>query len=374
VALTTTVGRLTEIDAANSSGDGPLRLRRSWPRDDRLLLEYERPDGSTVAGQWYPDATCGAEVAAETPGSTWVRGPGVVLQPRGCDRRLTHLAPLVAEPGAVLLVHRPERRAVVRRPGRRYAKVLPSQKAARALVADRAARATGAIEMPELLHADVDAGVLEWAEVPGRSLYDLLRDDAVPPCRLAAAGGAAGRALRALHDAPPPPGVGRHDSDAELGTAASWLRGAVAHSTLPTGVEEAFVEAAGALLAATSPTVLLHRDLHEKQVLIDGPRATLIDVDTIAVGEAALDVANLLVHLDLRVAFGLPFERAQVVAAGVLGEYAPSASVQERIPAHAAIARIRLACLYAFRPQQAELAMQLVTGGLDSVACRIAGY
>jgi hypothetical protein len=372
VALTTTVDRLSQIDVPEWPDHDPLRLRRSWPRDDRLLLEYERPDLTTVAGQWYPDATRGAEVAADTPGSTWLRGHGVVLQPGGCDRRLRRLAALVAEPGAALLVHRPERRAVVRRPGRRYAKVLPSAKAARALVADRAARATGAIAMPELVHADVEAGVLEWAEVPGRSLYDLLHDHAVPLHRLADAAGAAGRSLRALHDASPPPGIGHHDTNAEAGTAASWIQAAVVHSTPPAGVEELFVAAAAALTATTSPTVLVHRDLHEKQVLVDGRRATLIDVDTIAAGEAALDVANLLVHLDLRVAFGLPVERAHAAAARFLGEYAPSTSVLERIPAHAAVARIRLACLYSFRPRQAELAGQLVTGAFDSVVRRVA--
>jgi Ser/Thr protein kinase RdoA (MazF antagonist) len=107
--------------------------------------------------------------------------------------------------------------------------------------------------------------------------------------------------------------------------------------------------------------VVIHRDLHEKQVMIDGDHATFIDLDTLAVGEAALDIANFLVHLDLRVALGLPVERARATATAFLDAYHPSRAVVERIAAHAAVTRIRLACVYAFRPLQAALAVHLVT-------------
>ncbi|CAN5642705.1 hypothetical protein BH18ACT3_BH18ACT3_27220 [soil metagenome] len=362
MALSSTVDRLAVVDPGEGSPDAALRLRRSWPRGEgKLLVEYERSDGSTIAGQWYADPEQGAAVSAATRGSMWLRSRRLVLQPDGRDRRLPRLAGLVAEPGAALLVHGPERRAVVRRPGRRYAKVLPSRKAARVLSADRAARATGAIRMPELLSADVAAGILQWSEAPGRSLYEMLHDEAVPLTRLGAAAGAAGSSLLAMHLASLPQGVGHHGPQEEAEVAAFWMRGAMAHSAPPAGVEAAFTAAAAELSAATSPVVLIHRDLHEKQVLVDGEQATLLDLDTLAGGEAALDVANFLVHLELRAALGLPAERALAVAGGFLDAYRPSSAVIARIPAHAAMTRIRLGCLYAFRPRQADLAAQLVT-------------
>lgn len=362
MAMTSAVDRLAAIDEDDNSSIGPLRLRRSWPRgEDKLLVEYERADGSTIAGQWYADPERGREVAETTPGSTWLSSRRVVLQPGGCDRRLPRLSALVAEHGATLLVHRPERRAVVKRAGCRYVKVLPSKKAARALDADRAARDTGVIDMPELLYADVDSGVLEWAEAPGRSLYDLLHDASVPLAQIAAAAGAAGTSLRAMHRAPVPAGLGHHGSDAEADAAAFWLRGAAEYSTSPNGAVAMFAAANADLSSGTSATVLIHRDLHEKQVLVDGEHATLIDLDTLACGEAALDVANFLVHLDLRVSLGLAADRAEAAAAEFLTAYRPSPEVVHRIPAHAAMARVRLACLYAFRPDQAEGAARLVT-------------
>jgi len=58
---------------------------------------------------------------------------------------------------------------------------------------------------------------------------------------------------------------------------------------------------------------------------------------------------------------GLAVARAEATAAAFLAAYQPAQAVVRRIPAHAAVARIRLACLYAFRPRQAGCAAQLVT-------------
>lgn len=374
--MTSTIERVTALDSDDGRGTGALHLRRSWPRDDgRLLLEYERPDGSTVAGQWFRDAARGVEAAAATPGSCWLETHGVVLQPNGADRRLTRLAGLVAEPGAALVVHRPERRAVVRRPDGRYAKVVPPGNAARILAADRVARAIDVLQMPDLVSADLVAGVLEWAEVPGRSLYELLHDPSVSLAGLADAGAAMGAALRALHLAPVPRGLVRHTAEAETNGAASWVRHTFAHGDMPApDIDTALDRAATVMSAADSPVAVLHRDLHEKQVVIADDRATLLDFDTLAVGEPALDVANFLVHLDLRAALGLPVERARATALAFVDEYRPSTAVVERIPAHAAVTRIRLACVYAFRPRQAERAARLVTDPLEGSLIAVARH
>ncbi|MBW3576005.1 MAG: hypothetical protein KY450_14430 [Actinobacteria bacterium] len=115
--------------------DGPLRLRRAWPRGPgHLLLEYVEPGGDPVPGQWFADPARLAEVAAETvagagagPGQvTAVAERGVLLQRGGADRRLAALGAVVDDETATLVVHRPERRAVVRRrrrSGTTYVKV-----------------------------------------------------------------------------------------------------------------------------------------------------------------------------------------------------------------------------------------------------------
>ncbi len=41
----------------------------------------------------------------------------------------------------------------------------------------------------------------------------------------------------------------------------------------------------------------VHRDFYYSQVLIDGPRLTLIDFDLLALGDPAIDVANFTAHL-----------------------------------------------------------------------------
>ncbi len=356
------LARLSQLGPPTES----LHLRRAWPKgEDRLLLEYADDGGSTVAGQWHADRDAGEAIARATPGATWVPEAAVVLQRGGADRRLPAVARLLAEPGATLVVHRPEWRAVVRRPGPTYAKVVRPERAAAVLAADRAARDTDVVVMPDLLATNLDDGVLEWAELPGRALYDLLLDTTVGAQDLARAGAAAGRAVRALHGAAPPPGVPRHSPAAEVAAAGRWVRPATALSTVPTGLDRALRHAADLLAEPAGPPVLVHRDLHEKQALIDGDRAGLLDVDTLAVGDAAVDLANLLVHLDLRTALGLPPERGRAVADAFLDAYQPTAEIVARIPAYTASTRVRLACVYAFRPAEQAGAARLITDPTD---------
>ena len=52
-----------------------------------------------------------------------------------------------------------------------------------------------------------------------------------------------------------------------------------------------------ARLPAAATAVPLHRDFYYSQVLFDGPRLHLIDFDLLALGDAAVDVANFTAHL-----------------------------------------------------------------------------
>ncbi|WP_157937001.1 glycosyltransferase family protein [Geodermatophilus chilensis] len=101
---------------------------------------------------------------------------------------------------------------------------------------------------------------------------------------------------------------------------------------------------------APDPAVPLHRDLHDRQVLVAGDGSVgLLDFDLLAAGEPALDLANLLAHLSLRQRQGLVADAAPLRAA-VLEGYRPSSAVAARVPVHEATTRLRLAAVYAFRP------------------------
>ncbi|MGH3386204.1 MAG: hypothetical protein ACRDO1_16625, partial [Nocardioidaceae bacterium] len=83
----------------------------------------------------------------------------------------------------------------------------------------------------------------------------------------------------------------------------------------------------------------------------------LLDFDLAAAGEAALDLANLLVHLELRSVQGrCSVERANRCAVGVVEGYGPSKALLSRLPAYLLTTRIRLAAVYAFRPGRSPCA------------------
>lgn len=328
-----------------------------------------------MPGQWFADLARLRKVAAETAagagpgGITVVAEQGLLLQRGGADRRLPALPGLVDDEAATLVVHRPERRAVVRRrraTATTYVKVWRLGRAP-------AAAPELPVRTPAVLAADVEAGVVEHAELEGRSLHDLLGDARLPDADVARAFAAAGAAVATLHGAPAPPSTSAHDVEAEAGVVARWVGHALDHRALPAGSrlragEE--LDRVRAMLAGpgrgpdAGPAALVHRDLHDKQVLVaPAGDVGVLDLDTLAAGEAALDVANLLVHLELRaLQGGCPRSRAEVAAAAFLDGYRPDPAVTARLGAFAAATRLRLACVYAFRPAWAGVVSALLEG------------
>ena len=107
---------------------------------------------------------------------------------------------------------------------------------------------------------------------------------------------------------------------------------------------------------------MIHRDFYEKQVVIgsDG-QVGILDFDTAAVGEPALDVANIFAHLELRVLQGRCSLRSASHATDALLEgYDSRSKVLARLPAYRDASRLRLACVYAFRPRCRHLVTELV--------------
>ncbi|MFC7879593.1 phosphotransferase family protein, partial [Isoptericola sp. NPDC057391] len=285
------------------------------------------------------------------------------LQPGGADPRLPGLAARVRA-GATLVAHRSGRRGVVRDPSGTYTKVTRPGREPAAVVVPGAAFAT-----PEVVGRG--DGFVTTTPLPGRTLHELLRDPATPDAVLDpvldAAGRAIGRGLRRLQDEPPS-GVAEHDADAEVAVVARWWGLAAAHGATTTADADAVVRRVRAALAAlpAARPVLTHRDLHDKQLLVDtepdgGVRVGLLDLDLAAVAHPALDLANLLVHLELRAHQGVcPPERAARVARAVVDGYGdvPDAGA---LHAWAVAARARLAAVYAFRPAPGDVPGALLT-------------
>ncbi len=345
------------IPTTVTDSDGSrLTVRRTWPDDDgRLTLEAVDSTGRLRAGRLTP-------------------GHDAELVPYGEDPRLPGLA--AAGGAGELLVHRFRKRAVVRATGA-YLKVLPLGKAggvaAAHVTAARLAEAAG-IDVPRVL--SVEAGTLTLSVVPGTSLHDLGRS------RTDESHAAAERAWSSWAErwpgfaAPVPANdvaLPSYRPEDEIRTLSLWVARCEAFDVLP--VESATLRAAAGWaidrLSAGTPQapVLAHRDLHDKQVLV--PEGTgsaggvgLIDCDTLTLAEPALDLANLLVHLDFREAQGLldPSIRAAGERAirAVAGELLVPA---DRLAAYAESTRVRLACVYAFRPQWRELAGEWLRAG-----------
>lgn len=359
-----------------------LELRRAWPRDrGHLLLEYLDPDlggieqsATTVAGQWFADGDRLRAVASQTASAAPRPGlvatlddVGVVLQRGGADRRLRALGGLLGGPGARLMVHRPERRAVVRleRSGATsYLKVVPAGRLS-------VPRLEGwrPLRTPAVISCDEATGTIEHAEQPGVSLHSLLSDPVAPNATVVRALQGTGTLLRGLHATTLPAGLGTHDAEAEIAVASRWLDHALAHRVL----RQADVEPARAALARVvvllmgherpSSMALVHRDLHDKQVLVtaDG-EVGVLDLDTLAKGDPAVDVANLLAHLELRSLQGqCSPDRADLAAVAFVDGYRPDRALRARLTAYTAATRVRLACVYAFRPRWRHLARHLLT-------------
>jgi Ser/Thr protein kinase RdoA (MazF antagonist) len=361
-------------------GSATLVLRRAWPRAaDHLLLEYLAGEGQIVPAQWFAAHGRCAAVAAETgrtvAGSAarpparsalWrapqSEAPQLLLQV-GVDRRLPGLTPLLARPDATLLVHRPERRAVLRLgrgAGARYAKIVPPRRVAQLVAMHQAAVALthDLCATPALVASEQTHGAVIFAALAGRSLYELL--DAEP---LVAAAAGLGRTLARFHHAPEPVRLPTHFGGDEAQLLERWVVLAQAYCPeLREALASALPPACELLAQPPSRIGPLHRDLYDKQVFVaDDGAIGLLDFDTLACGEPALDLANVLAHLELRALQGCcSWAMADAAARALLAGYDPPAATRDRLPCYLAATRLRLACVYAFRPRWRQLVPALI--------------
>jgi hypothetical protein len=354
-----------------------LTLAKAHPRgSEHLILEIVAGKDHPVAGQWFGDPDRAAAVAAlietTTGGSVPVPvlGRCVVVQRDGVDRRLAGLHRLVVAPGAALVTHRAERRGVVRRVehDRRatYTKAVRPSRTASTVA--RARVSVDGVVVPRVTASDARLGTVTCAEVPGVQLHDLLAaGPAVSLRQLCSVGRAVGEALARLHGTTPPSDVDAHDAAAELQVTQAWLDHATTYGLLDSGlpVRAHLDRLYGFAAEPGSGSALVHRDMHDKQILIGEEDAVgMLDFDLAAIGEPALDLANLLVHLELRVIQRhCSQEAARACAEGLVDGYRPGPDVWQRVPGYALATQLRLAAVYAFRPGSAGIGPSLLARG-----------
>jgi aminoglycoside phosphotransferase len=237
-----------------------------------------------------------------------------------------------AEPTLTAVRYRPGQRHVLRLgggpSGAAYAKVYRDGAGGRSLPrARRAAAALAGADVrcavaPLLGYLTAEHTVL-WREVPGRPLSALVAassPDAGTAVRTA------GAALRALHDQPAP-AAPHAPADEPATVARAAVHVGVLHPTAGRRLARQ-LEQVGALLErlpAEAPR-LVHGDAKGDNLLVDGDRLVLVDLDRAGPGDPAADLGKL--RADLRW-WGAPRLRAE------LGEGYGAASAARAARAHA---------------------------------------
>ncbi|MDO5534197.1 MAG: phosphotransferase [Propionibacteriaceae bacterium] len=253
--------------------------------------------------------------------------------------------------GEELVVHRLHRRAVVRA-AEGYRKVVrPGRAGAVASASGTLAEpcADAGIATAAVLGATDDT--VTFATLPGRTLHEL---GAAGLSGWMAVAQAWPRLVRAV---PEGGELGVHDAAREADTLLTWVGHAERFGAFGDRVRvlRAAAKSVAAELVAGRPDAegVVHRDLHDKQVLwaAAGDTLGLLDLDTAARGEPALDLANLNAHVDLRVRQGVWSPATADAIASALAPIAGAVGASaERLGTYERSARLRLACVYAFRP------------------------
>ena len=332
---------------------GPFRrLEPAWPTRIAALLALARELVPRGASAPVPPTH-----PAESP------NPGLPGLARALDG--VHIAGLVrannqqgdasVRLGAPKIIkHRPGRRAVVRydlggEPRAIFVKVFASDRAARVAARTDAVHTAvaGRVHVPRVLALDRDDRLVVLTGIAGRPLDELVRAGELDaPAR-------AGAALAALHIGDAALQV-RHGVEDELTATTRQLAGLTAlDADLGRAARDAYDDVAGMLLRLDSWRYLpAHRDCHPAQILLTADAVGFIDLDDACLTEPAVDLGNLIAHLDLLAIQDQPIAaRCNAAALAIVTGYrAAGGDVEDALLAACrAVALVRLAGVHAPR-------------------------
>lgn len=306
------------------------------------------------------------------------------------ERMLQVLAPLAGQPLAAgmpltcsvnVLAHKLGRRCTLRytisgdreggQPGRRftvigklYGKLKKAERLYQRATAlrQRPFGDHGPLRIPAPLMLDKGFGLVLQEHAEGSDLRQAMSaPDCVLPLSLA------GRWLALLHATPPLEGLASASLERELGKVDQWCEFIAATLADAPGLHAAR-ERLHRFAGETPPPepVMIHKDFYFGNVLWDGARLSVLDLDEMAVGDPALDVGHFLAHLE---AFSYrttgrtnTFAEA---AAALLASYREQSplEVESRLPFYRAHTFLKLAAAEASRkPAGWESTARALTG------------
>lgn len=337
-------------------------VRRAWPqRHGQLSIEVLDPADNTIRS---------GKIGADGR---------LTLLDYGRDPALPGLAAEAVD--GLVLVHRYKRRAVVlSSDGRSYTKILARNKADKvAQISERLGALASDAGFGSAAVIGSAADRVVFAPVEGISLYDVGASADQEPLWAAAWQIWQQRWPGFVNPTTLPGDLPEFTPEDERNNLLRWVDHAINHQALAVPAAELRNHAAGVTAglvdAPAGPVGVSHRDLHDKHLLYqqagnldrDSPTGAtaasgtgnlaLLDFDTASIAETALDLANLKVHLEFRVAQGRLDVRRMGIGLDAIMSVASDLRVPlQRMAAYEASTRLRLACVYAFRPGSRQLA------------------
>ena len=205
--------------------------------------------------------------------------------------------------------------------------------------------------LPRQVLIEKRSGTVFQTAEPGVSLHDMINESSfIDGCREALGVLATLRRFRIT-------GLSRYETADEI-DHLNWL----IHETcaaFPDTTRELSALMSDLCVNAPRESVdpmVCHRDFYDKQVLYDGNRVVLIDYDTLAASDPALDLGNFIAHLQWR-AYQEPSAAGNLAdAESAVWDVISSRDrkLSERVRWWCASARLRLACIYMWRPRWRE--------------------
>jgi len=303
-------------------------------------------------------------------GSTTPRPVGVLEDERLPSVRRVVGTWLAHGRGVRLLAWRPGRRAVFRVCGTRGTRVFKLYRKDRQCALRWTALADHdhpAWRVPRMLSWNAKTRCLAVEDCPGQSLNERWlagEADVRDGDRIATL-------LNWLADATPPADLPAHGAEDEIAILTKRVESYARTLERPPAAAADLTRRVIAALRAEPVVapIFSHRDLHDKQVLVDGDSGHLIDMDLAALAPPALDLGNILAHLRLRAMQGARVPWHEMAARTVLLAGARRGA-GESLGTWIAAALLRLGLIYSRRRRQPGLLEHLLDSSEKALECR----